>query len=173
MLHIFIFPHYYNNNSINKIIFNSLSRVTRQTTPLSGEVKSITEYEYDGRGWSLYNNCSYFASEVWNTVSTAELDSGSFWNTPSNLADSIMENPGYSNGRNFGVVDSATTYTSANGHSIDSMNSINSASSNSISNGNAEKEINYTDYGNPKEHPKVPHEHDWDWSKTIPRQGGK
>ena len=30
--------------------YDSLSRVTRQTTPLSGEVKSITEYEYDGRG---------------------------------------------------------------------------------------------------------------------------
>lgn len=89
------------------------------------------------------------------------------------MADSITENPGYSKGRNFGVVASATTYTSANGHSIDSMNSINSASSNSISSGNAEKEINYTDYGNSKEHPKVPHEHDWDWSKTIPRQGGK
>lgn len=26
------------------------------------------------------------------------------------------------------------------------------------------KDIDYTDHGNPKEHPKVPHEHTWDWS---------
>ena len=30
--------------------YDSLGRVTRQTTPLNGDVKSITEYEYDGRG---------------------------------------------------------------------------------------------------------------------------
>ena len=26
------------------------------------------------------------------------------------------------------------------------------------------KDIDYTDHGNPKEHPKVPHEHTWDGS---------
>lgn len=31
-------------------------------------------------------------------------------------------------------------------------------------NGHAQKDIDYTDHGNPKEHPKVPHEHKWDWS---------
>lgn len=31
-------------------------------------------------------------------------------------------------------------------------------------NGRAQKDIDYTDHGNPKEHPKVPHEHKWDWS---------
>lgn len=30
--------------------------------------------------------------------------------------------------------------------------------------GYAEKDIDYTNHGNPKEHPKVPHEHKWDWS---------
>ncbi len=30
--------------------------------------------------------------------------------------------------------------------------------------GYAKKDIDYTDHGNPKEHPKVPHEHTWDWS---------
>ncbi len=29
--------------------------------------------------------------------------------------------------------------------------------------GYAKKDIDYTDHGNPKEHPKVPHEHKWDW----------
>ena len=30
--------------------------------------------------------------------------------------------------------------------------------------GRAKKDIGYTDHGNPKDHPKVPHEHFWDWS---------
>ena len=30
--------------------------------------------------------------------------------------------------------------------------------------GRAKKDIDYTDHGNPKDHPKVPHEHFWDWS---------
>lgn len=31
-------------------------------------------------------------------------------------------------------------------------------------NGRAELDIDYTDHGNPERHPKVPHEHTWDWS---------
>lgn len=31
------------------------------------------------------------------------------------------------------------------------------------------KDIDYTNHGNPKEHPKVPHTHDWDWNKQKPR----
>lgn len=30
--------------------------------------------------------------------------------------------------------------------------------------GRAKKDIDYTDHGNPKDHPKVPHEHFCDWS---------
>ena len=30
--------------------------------------------------------------------------------------------------------------------------------------GRAELDIDYTDHGNPVKHPKVPHEHTWDWS---------
>jgi len=32
------------------------------------------------------------------------------------------------------------------------------------SNGQAVKDIDYTNHGNPNQHPKVPHEHTWDWS---------
>lgn len=31
-------------------------------------------------------------------------------------------------------------------------------------NGHATIDIDYTDHGNPKLHPKVPHIHKWDWS---------
>ncbi|MDR6227558.1 hypothetical protein JOE21_003581 [Desmospora profundinema] len=29
--------------------------------------------------------------------------------------------------------------------------------------GRADMDIDYTDHGNPKQHPKVPHRHDWTW----------
>lgn len=35
-------------------------------------------------------------------------------------------------------------------------------------NGEATKDVDYTDHGNPKHHPKVPHEHEWDWSSGKP-----
>ncbi len=38
------------NANTKTTTYDTLGRVTRQTTPLNGEVKSITEYEYDGRG---------------------------------------------------------------------------------------------------------------------------
>nr|WP_280521334.1 RHS repeat-associated core domain-containing protein [Paenibacillus mangrovi] len=41
------------------------------------------------------------------------------------------------------------------------------------SKGNAKRDIDYTDHGNPKEHPKVPHTHVWDWTKNPPRSGWK
>ena len=39
------------------------------------------------------------------------------------------------------------------------------------SDGKAQKDKDYTDHGHPKQHPKVPHEHDWDWSNGKPKRG--
>lgn len=39
------------------------------------------------------------------------------------------------------------------------------------SNGNAIRDVNMTDHGNPKMHPEVPHEHLWDWSGGRPIRG--
>ena len=39
--------------------------------------------------------------------------------------------------------------------------------------GRAETDIDYTDHGNPKRHPYVPHKHRWDWTKNPPRQPGE
>ena len=35
-------------------------------------------------------------------------------------------------------------------------------------NGNADLDIDYTDHGNPKDHPKVPHRHDWNGTTRGP-----
>jgi hypothetical protein len=33
-------------------------------------------------------------------------------------------------------------------------------------NGLAKKDVDFTDHGYPKDHPEVPHEHDWDWNNS-------
>ncbi|MGY0374224.1 hypothetical protein [Clostridium sp. JNZ J1-5] len=37
--------------------------------------------------------------------------------------------------------------------------------------GRAVKDKDLTNHGNSKRHPKVPHEHDWDWSVDPPKRG--
>lgn len=40
------------------------------------------------------------------------------------------------------------------------------------SKGRAYKDIDYTNHGNPKTHPNVPHTHRWDWSDpNSPKRG--
>ena len=38
------------------------------------------------------------------------------------------------------------------------------------SNGDAQRDLDYTNHGNSKQHPEWPHEHFWDWNKRPPRQ---
>lgn len=40
------------------------------------------------------------------------------------------------------------------------------------SEGKADYDIDYTNHGNAKTHPDVPHKHIWDWTGTKPRRGG-
>ncbi|TKI57748.1 hypothetical protein E8L90_21210 [Brevibacillus antibioticus] len=40
-------------------------------------------------------------------------------------------------------------------------------------NGKVELDIDYNDHGNPKQHPKVPHRHDWYWPPVGPPSRGK
>lgn len=37
-------------------------------------------------------------------------------------------------------------------------------------NGNVIKDVDFTDHGNPKLHPDVPHEHYWEWNDGIPKR---
>ena len=37
-------------------------------------------------------------------------------------------------------------------------------------NGNAIRDVDYTNHGNPKMHPEWPHEHIWNWNQNPPRQ---
>ena len=40
------------------------------------------------------------------------------------------------------------------------------------SKGRAVKDVDFTNHGNPKQHPKVPPEHKWEWDENgVPRRG--
>ena len=37
--------------------------------------------------------------------------------------------------------------------------------------GKADYDVDFTNHGNPKTHPDVPHKHIWDWTGTKPKRG--
>lgn len=47
--------------------------------------------------WNIYNNCSWFASVIWNLVSTNQVSAGLPY-TPANMVASIKTKPGYQTG---------------------------------------------------------------------------
>jgi RHS repeat-associated protein len=95
----------------------------------SDQLSTINDFISENDRWSLYNNCSSFVVRMWNSVSDTTLSAGSWWNTPSGLADSIMKQDGYSTGRNFGFAESYGYSQDGKFYCIDSGNSINGGSS--------------------------------------------
>ena len=64
----------------------------------------INDFIGKNDNWGLINNCSYFASGLWNSVSEAKLNSfGAIANHPYILAESIMNQSGYETGRYFNI----------------------------------------------------------------------
>ena len=47
--------------------------------------------------WNIYKNCSWFASVIWNLVSTNQVSAGLPY-TPANMVASIKTKPGYQTG---------------------------------------------------------------------------
>ena len=82
----------------------------------SVDLKIINEFIDNNDAWTAYNNCSYFASGVWNEVSDTQVSSLGLWNNPQTLAKSIMSIDGYSTGTSF--VDDNTLETVENGGTI-------------------------------------------------------
>ncbi len=88
-------------------------RVSIEEDVTATELSAINSYINSNDEWSLFSNCSTFASGLWNTISSREVSCG-FINTPANLKSSIMEyeydlnrnidynsNIGYYNGYSF------------------------------------------------------------------------
>lgn len=93
----------------------SLSRYTT-----SSELNTINTYINLHDSWSVFSNCSSFATDAWNTISSTKLSAG--WiNTPSNLKSSIKQNS-YSSNRSIGYNSNVGYYTGDTFHYVD-MNS--------------------------------------------------
>ena len=90
--------------------------------------------------WTLINNCSYFASSIWNNIAPDEMDVVSYFfpaNFPSTLKNSIMEKDAHEINRAFAYNDYTGYCTSANVFKyVEADTIINSLSSNAIINAN-------------------------------------
>lgn len=65
------------------------------------DLTTINKFISKNDNWGFYNNCSYFASGLWNSVSDTKLSAknGLKWNTPTALAKSIIKQGGYEVGK--------------------------------------------------------------------------
>jgi len=76
--------------------FLDSASLTMQLT--SSQLSSTNTYITNHDSWSVLNNCSSFASGLWNSVSSTTLSAGTP-NTPSSLENSIKSKSGYVNGK--------------------------------------------------------------------------
>ncbi|MDO3680816.1 hypothetical protein [Paenibacillus ehimensis] len=60
----------------------------------AGQLATVNSLIINNDAWSTFNNCSDFASKVWNAVSSTKLSNGSF-HTPTALRDSIKAQSWY------------------------------------------------------------------------------
>jgi len=92
---------WYNVEAMNPSSFKS--DVSLQMDLDNSELKTVNNFISKHDNWSLYRNCSYFASSVWNSVSSTKLSSLNIigWNTPAGLSNSIMRVKEYNTGQEF------------------------------------------------------------------------
>jgi len=66
----------------------------------SSQLNTINSFAINHDTWTLTYNCSSFARDIWNSVSSIQLSTGII-NTPYNLANSIKSVSGYRTGLAF------------------------------------------------------------------------
>lgn len=108
----------------------------------SDDLDKINDFIGKNDNWGLWNNCSYFASGVWNSVSDTKLNSVGFLgiNHPSILAESIKKQKGYETGRDFASASevgykSKGKYTVSEVYGVGTSKGITNSSGSSISSG--------------------------------------
>lgn len=75
--------YYMNVESHSSTVYLKTSLTYSDLSTLNNVIKSSDN-------WELFNNCSTFATKVWNSVSSMQVNAG-IVNTPSNLIDSIKK----------------------------------------------------------------------------------
>lgn len=84
-------------------------RVSLSMNLTSAQLATVTSSIKNNNSWSLLNNCSSFASRVWNSVSGTKVGAG-FVNTPTGLANSIKSKSGYVTNTSFPSTTSSNVY---------------------------------------------------------------
>ncbi|MFJ7917286.1 MULTISPECIES: hypothetical protein [unclassified Lysinibacillus] len=77
------------------------NRVSLSMDLTQAQLDTINSKIINGDSWSTLNNCSSFAVDVWNSVSSVKLSAGSTIKTPTTLGDSIKSKTGYVSGLGF------------------------------------------------------------------------
>lgn len=108
------------------------------------QLETVSEKCISMNEWTAINNCSYFASKVWNAVAPSNLDVSSYFfpaNFPSTLKKSIKKRAGYQTNRPFAYNDytgyciNDTTFKYIEASSIDKGSSSSASSrSNDVQN---------------------------------------
>ncbi len=81
---------------------DSTASLTIEITP--SQLSIVSEKSISMNKWSAINNCSYFASKVWNSVAPNDKQVNSYFfpaNYPSTLKNSIQKISGYQTNRSF------------------------------------------------------------------------
>ncbi len=80
----------YNFETYYMNVENHSSTVYLKTSLTYSDLSTLNNVIKLSDNWELFNNCSSFATKVWNSVSNTQVNAGMV-NTPSNLIDSIKK----------------------------------------------------------------------------------
>lgn len=109
-------------------------------TITSQQLSAVSQKCIQMNAWDLFNNCSYFASTIWNSVAPSDMQVNSYFfpaNFPATLKDSIQNIDGHENNRSFayndytGYCTNSTTfkYVAPENYTLSSGRSINNYTS--------------------------------------------
>lgn len=80
--------------TVNVGAFTNNASISMNIT--QSQLTNINNYIFSHDSWSVLNNCSTFAKDLWNTVCVTEMQLGAgIPNTPTGLRNNIMVKPGY------------------------------------------------------------------------------
>lgn len=89
---------WYNSESYRSAVYGAYpNRVSISMYVTQGNIDTINSVIETMNTWNIYNNCSWFASVIWNLVSTNKVSAGIPY-TPANMVASIKTKANYQTG---------------------------------------------------------------------------
>lgn len=115
------------------------NRVSLSMSVSLDDIDDINTLVSSNDTWSLTNNCSSFATKIWNQISSTDVSAGVI-NTPTSLMNSIKSKTGYQTNRSIGNT-TPIGYVGNNGFVSVSMSTTRSLYENVIPNTEEENAI--------------------------------